>query len=362
MYKLYDILCLGEWASVCMKYGITDLPYQPEYLKLWEINGDGKATLFFYEDTCGIVLYPFLIRSLDTLAFISKEMSKDNYDITTPYGYGGPLVKAYDSSKTDLLVANFQLEFLDFCKGNNIVSEFVRFHPLLENHKYFLNYLNIETANYVVYVDLSLSEEQIWKNYEYNNQKNIKKAIRMGVEIIIDTNLDYMDEFIEVYYHTMQRENAKNYYFFSKEFFEFLYLYLRNNAIIFLSKIENKMVSVELALYDNTVIYSFLGGTLEEYFPFRPNNILKHELILWAKKRNIKYYLLGGGYLPNDGIFRYKRSFAKNGVKDFYIGKKIHDIGKYTRFEEAFNSNFIKLYPHINPAQIKYFPIYRFTP
>jgi hypothetical protein len=55
----------------------------------------------FNQNNYGIVLYPFLIRSLDALEFLQKEVTKDSYDITTPYGYGGPLVKVYDNPKIE---------------------------------------------------------------------------------------------------------------------------------------------------------------------------------------------------------------------------------------------------------------------
>jgi len=115
---------------------------------------------------------------------------------------------------------------------------------------------------------------------------------------------------------------------------------------------EGRIISTELLLYNQTYIHSFLGGTLEQFFEYRPNNILKHEVIRWAKSRGISYFLLGGGYREGDGIFRYKRSFARNGVLDFYIGKKVHDHEAVIMLEELMATK-------VPRESESYFPGYR---
>jgi len=349
-----------KWTELAKKYELG-VNFTPQYCRVWEENGDGKAKLFFYESNHGVVLYPFLIRRINDLKFLKRDgPSGDLHDITTPYGYGGPLIESPNRNTRGLLVNEFIEEFSLFCRKNNIISEFIRFNPLLENQVDFIGKLDTEKANSVIYVNLTLSEEEIWRNYKRNNQKNIKKALRNGVEIIVNKKLEFLNEFVKIYYETMRRKNATHYYFFSNDFFNSIRLLLISNSVLFLSKVNGKVVSVELALYDDNVIYSFLGGTLPGYFPVRPNNLLKHELILWAKKRGIKYYLIGGGYNPDDGIFEYKHSFSKEGVKDFFIGKKIHDVEKYKILESKFRSYLSNHNISVNLDKINYFPIYRY--
>ena len=77
--------------------------------------------------------------------------------------------------------------------------------------------------------------------------------------------------------------------------------------------------------------YSYLGGTDRDYFDVRPNDFLKFEAIKWLKERGLKNFVLGGGYGADDGIFRYKKSLAPNGIVDFYIGKSIFDQELYDK-------------------------------
>jgi hypothetical protein len=70
---------------------------------------------------------------------------------------------------------------------------------------------------------------------------------------------------------------------------------------------------------------SFLGGTLESVCSLRPNHLLKYEIIRSLRDQGLTHYVLGGGPTPRDGVFRFKRSFARRGVVDFKVGEQVHD-------------------------------------
>ena len=79
---------------------------------------------------------------------------------------------------------------------------------------------------------------------------------------------------------------------------------------------------------------------MKEYYHLRPNNLLKDEMIMHFKGKGLKTYCIGGGVKLDDGIYRYKKTFAKCGEKDFFVGKKVHNNGVYNelcrRWEEEF--------------------------
>lgn len=126
----------------------------------------------------------------------------------------------------------------------------------------------------------------------------------------------------------MNRSNAKANYFFPKEFFRTINQ-LNSNYVYIHILYQGKVISTELVLYGAENCYSFLGGTDQEYFNLRPNDFLKYEIIKWAKEKGLKRFILGGGYGKDDGIFKYKKSFAPNGIHNFYIGKRIFDEERY---------------------------------
>ena len=76
-------------------------------------------------------------------------------------------------------------------------------------------------------------------------------------------------------------------------------------------------------------MYSYLGGTDEEYFAYRPNDFLKYHIIRWGFEHGYRQFVLGGGYGADDGIFRYKKSFAPEGIVRFYTGQAVFDSTGY---------------------------------
>lgn len=324
-----------------------DLHYRSEYCALF---GEwGEARLFIYREGAAMVIYPFLLRKVNLIPVFEGKLGQDLYDLTSPYGYGGPLVSGEANKK---VISNFYHAFAKYCVANRIITEFIRFHPLLGNQDLLKEHVEVQRIAPVICVNLRLTEEEIWAGYERNNRKNIKKAYREGLEVILEEMPDHSNDFISIYHHTLTRNQAGEFYFFSDQFYQRLHRELRGHYLYAHTLKDGRIISTELLLYNETYIHSFLGGTLEQYYQYRPNNILKHEIIKWAKSRSIKYFLLGGGYLGEDGIFRYKRSFACAGVYDFYVGKKVHNHEAVRMLENMMAAT--------KPRENKdYFPSYR---
>jgi len=317
----FCLLTLAEseqWTNLLQKVKTCDIHYEPGYYKVFE--GNDQARLFVYRQDSEFVVYPFLLRKVDHGGKIPA--GKNYFDITSPYGYGGPLASPGADGQT---FHDFYKSFERFCQDSKIITEFIRFHPLIHNHEQAAGYVEAERNSSVVFIDLSQTEEQIWSGYDYSNRKNIKKATRSGVTVIIDHTPRFFSDFSMIYRHTMDRNNSRDFYYFPDSFFDKIHRFLDGNYLYAHAFLEGKLISTELLLYGRTFIHSFLGGTLAEYFSFRPNNLLKHEAILWAKRRGIGYFILGGGRNDDDGIFRYKQTFAKDSLANYYIGKKIHD-------------------------------------
>ncbi|MDD2496745.1 MAG: GNAT family N-acetyltransferase [Desulfitobacteriaceae bacterium] len=320
MYWVYDLKISDKWVKALNRFPSLDIFYDPEYCSIFQEEGEGKAQLFLCEKNNDWMIYPFFLRRINDLSFLQNKLPQSYFDIVSPYGYSGPVV----STPSEPDIFNYFLEqFSNYCMKNNIVTEFIRFHPLLENHCYhWEGYLEIERAKSLIILDLSCSEEEIWAGYKYNNRKNIRKASREGLEILIEEGVDRFPQFFDIYLKTMDRRKAKPFYYFSQSFFHNIHQKMSGRFVYVFALKNGKPVSAELLLFNNKCIHYFLGGTLSEYYYCRPNNFLKHQIILWAKARGIKYFILGGGYEEDDGIFHYKRSFAPDGVKDFFIGKE----------------------------------------
>lgn len=339
-YELIDLTHKIAWNDSLNKIPSDqrDIYFTPEYYELCERNGEGKAMCFIFENDNQIALYPFLKNSVNRLGLI--DCSEEYFDIQGAYGYNGVLSSNYDRK----FIENFAKSFVICCKELNIIAEFTRFNPIIENHK-FSQYLSIIKANKNVVVDLAWNPDDLWmKSYEHSTRKNIKKAERHGllVKSFMGSETDefWIKAFIDIYCSTMKRNNAKKCYWFNDEYFCTLRSLLSSKAVYFFTTKDAIAISCELVLFKGNTAYSFLGGTLADYFPFRPNDLLKHGIIMKLKNMGLRYYCIGGGIKIDDGIFRYKKSFAKNKVYDFYIGKRIHNKEIYDKVCAAWEKKY----------------------
>lgn len=277
---------------------------------------DEKQNTFFY---------PFIKSEINKFGY---HLDNIYYDIQGVYGYNGAIIQSNSNS----FIKKSRTLFEKYCKDENIIAEFVRFNTIYENHLYFKDISLIKINKSII---LDLTKDDIWKNeYAHSTRKNINKAIKNNLSHRIikakEITEDEIDSFFTIYTQTMKRNNANKEYYHSKEYFQSFKKHLPNNALFAFIYKEKRVISVEVILYNNFIAYSFLGGTISDFFKFRPNDYLKHIIIARLKEMNLQYFCLGGGVTLDDGIYKYKKCFSKNGIYDFYIGKKIYNENIYT--------------------------------
>ena len=320
----------------------------PDYVRLVAI-GVGSPRLAVFRLGSATVLYPFVLRDI-----VLNNQETQSFDIISPYGYSG-MFTIGDSDRYRLAHA-FHEQFESWCTQNGIVSEFVRMSLFPEELLPYPHSLTHRSEN--VIVPLFVDEEKIWMSYEAKVRKNVKKALRSNVHIQLDHTGDTLESFFRIFESTLTRREAHESYFHSLGFFQGLSSSLHGNYVYANAIYRDTVVSTELVLISANAIYSFLGGTDASSFEVRPNDLLKHEVCLWARSQGKQYYVLGGGYRKDDGIFRYKKSFAPHGVVPFYSGERIFDQKTYDCLVELA----LKERRDTEKAEImdpSFFPLYR---
>lgn len=332
-----------KWDSIVRSFKKYSTYYLRDYAEAFQLQGDGTPLLFYFNN--GITRAMNVVMKRDIAKdrnFIGKLDEGFYFDFSTPYGYGGFVVEGEDTDELNK-------EYNRYCRENKIISEFVRFDLFNDFVKKYDGY--IETRTHNVIRSLDMDPAAIIMDFKHKVRSNLRRAAENNLTVEIDYSGNKINDFLAVYYNTMKRNEADNFYYFPKEFFKSINL-MKNNVAYFYVVYENRIISVELVLYDDNNCYSYLGGTDCEYFNLRPNEFLKYEIIKWAYKKGLKNYVLGGGYGEDDRLFSYKKSFAPNGIVDFYIGQKIFISSLYQeilciRKKEQFDVN------------IKFFPAYR---
>jgi hypothetical protein len=356
-----------EWRDLMARLSPRDVFYMPEYLMVFEqcppsetrANFGGKACLFVYGDEDDFIVHPFFIRELKDLPFYPyvAQTQKSVYDIASPYGYAGPAAQITHHNLESALWREFLDEFHKFCIENNIISEFVRLNPFLKNNEPLSRMTEgVQENGTVVYVDLMVDEETLWKNLEKSNRNSITRARREHVEICRTNKEEDLESFYKIYNETMDRRKAKKMYYFPREFYNLLFDLLGENANLFVAKVNDRVICASLFVGEENLVHYYLSGTSQEFRSVGANNLLLYEAILWARQQGYKIFNLGGGYKTGDSLFKFKSTFSKSTAK-FYTYRKIHNEPRYNELCKAWE-NYNRLAGR-ELSESDFFPAYR---
>jgi len=303
--------------------------------------------LYVASSSKAAVCYPIQLRPLSELKFAAN--TEGEWDATTP-DFTGPMLQG---DEPELVEAFPQLRDKHF-RESKIVAEFAHLHPWQEAEALLPE--GRELNREIVWIDTTLSPEELWStHFEHSCRKNIQTAQRSGITIFEGSTDAHLEEFYRIYRATMERNNALPSYYFSLEFFRAFRNELQGNSRFVMAEREGKIVAATLYLYDDQDVFSFLGGADAEFQQFRPTNMVIWDTIRWAWETGRKRLILGGGYKPDDGIFRFKSTFSRH-RKPFHIYKRIHLDKDYRLLDRQCRDHYA-----LNGDPISYFPSYRFV-
>lgn len=342
MLKVYTLDQSEEWNAVVRSFEEYDVYWLSGYVKAFKTHGDGKPLLFFYngESTRGINVLMKRDIAKDG-RFKGKIQEGKYFDFATPYGYGGWII---EGENTEGLFE----EYSEWIRRNRIVSEFVRFHPIIKNHNASRSFYEVIQLGEVVHMDLS-SPEDIWNNITSKNRNMIRKAIKNDIRIYNGRFPEIYKKFRAIYNGTMDKDNAEQYYYFEKQFYKSLLEDLPQQAQVFWAEKDKQVIAASIILATNRRMNYHLSGSVREFSSLAPTNLLLYEAALWGCANGYKTLYLGGGVgSGEDSLFKFKRAFYKGNLNHFFIGKKIYSQEIYSELiglrAEIENSGYFPMY------------------
>lgn len=337
---IYSLEEWDQWRKVMNAFPTSDFYYMPDYLATQEQLERGRALLAVWDRPYfdGKVAYPFIKRSIDGY--------DDMFDITTPYGYGGPIYSGSpaDSSRA---ICEFRAEFSDFCRQSQIVSEFIRFHPLLGNCVGDCCGMEIAYVRDTVVVELDPNRDPL-ATFPSKTRNMVRKATRRGVRVEASSDARLLKEFIRLYDETMRRRDALGYYFFPDSFFKKLLEPTEWSSFLLTAWLGDVAIASALFIHFGQFLHYCFSGSDPEFQVVAPNDLIIYEAALKGLEIGARRLHLGGGYAEaEDSLFRFKASFSDVRTP-FYIGRQIHDREAYDKLCDVLGRN--------NEG---YFPAYR---
>lgn len=332
MYKIIELDKAEEWSNLINKlpHNCRDIYYTPEYYSLYQNYGDGEACCFVYEKDGEIVLYPFLKNAITPLGY---NLDKEYYDIQGAYGYNG-LVASTDNSS---LIAGFWTSFDAWCEGSDVVAEFMRFHPVLNNQRLASPQMKTIFSRHTIALDLT--DDDVWMHQiSPKNRNMIRKAEKEGVTIV--ESGDYKT-FRRLYDGTMTNLHAEGYYFFPEAYYEGFERDFQNEGMLCLAILDGKAIAGSMFMFSDDYAHYHLSARDREYSRYAANNLLLWYAIQKAKERGCKWFHFGGGTTGNedDSLLKFKKEFSKT-LCEFWIGKRVHNQAVYNRIVEQWKTKY----------------------
>jgi hypothetical protein len=289
-----------------------------EFSSIWEKHHHWKAYLGFWPVDNPRIVYPFFLRPVCELPAF-REVGENFFDLGTP-DYTGPI--SIDP-QCNGAPKGFEQEFSAWCVNNGVITEFAHLYPwgapegLLDQSSVVFN-------REIVFVDLTMTEEQLWQSsFAHNCRKNIRRSLSEGVTIEIAKSPEDVHEFRRIYHDTMSRNGAFDRYDFPESFFQDIAGTLPDNSLFLLCRLGSRTIGSVLYLYDDENMYSYLGGADIDFQNYRPSNGIHYAAIRWGMDNGKKRLILGGGYQPGDGIFRFKSGFSPLRA-NFFTYRRVH--------------------------------------
>lgn len=309
----------AEWNRL-WEASAAQLPFaHPDVARLLA-DPDGRLLALTATSGTAAALYPFVLR----------EAGEGLRDVTSPYGYGGPLV--HGEGPNGLLGREFWAFFEDWARSERVVSEFVRL-SLFPDTLAHPGRLRPRSVNYVR--ELPSDEVDVAPGCEPKVRQNARRALRAGVTARIVEDDSLLVDFERIYIGTMVRRGSAAWYRFDHEFFAALHAGFGDRIAYAVGELDGTPVSMDLLLLGRDTAYYFLGGTDFDAAGSRPNDLVKLAAMEWLAAKGYKKYVLGGGVQAGDGLERYKRGFAPQGAVQFSTAERVLDPVGFDALLEA---------------------------
>jgi lipopolysaccharide/colanic/teichoic acid biosynthesis glycosyltransferase len=307
---------------------IVEVPDEDWDATLAELGHADAYSLRGYVDAASAVSpgRPRLLRVGDTTfaCIVSPIPGSDREDVSSPYGYGGPF-------GTD---ERFWPAYEDWCAQSGVVSSFVRFHPLAENHLRAPEGMTLERLADTVSWPLQRGGG-LFESMHRHHRRVVKKARSLLDTAVIEAP-GTLESFAALYDETMRRHDAGDSYLFPSEYWDRLGVGLKDRLVLFEARDADGVCAAILCLASTPWLHYHLGGSLERARSSGANHLLLLTAAEWARERGFSQFHLGGGVGGReDSLWEFKHRFAPGNPRELWIGKLVHDEQAYAELSQT---------------------------
>lgn len=157
--------------------------------------------------------------------------------------------------------------------------------------------------------------EEAWSGLEGRCRTSLRRAEREGYSSTLrpanETDLGPDSQFRRLYETAMSRRSASSRYFFSDAYYDHLASGLGDDLLVGMTTdAEGEVVAAALFMRCGATLHYHLSGSDPSAGKDGATNQLIWSAIDWSAAHSVERLHLGGGVAPDDGLFKFKKSFG----------------------------------------------------
>jgi lipid II:glycine glycyltransferase (peptidoglycan interpeptide bridge formation enzyme) len=229
----------------------------------------------------------------------------------------GPILRA-EARQNPQVVENLLKEIEDYSKRERIIQTRILVPDSWQLQEVFhkMDYASAKIENEYI-VNLEEEVQKLWSRIDHNKRRNIKKAVKEGVEIVQSHSHEDLETFISMHEATAKRKGFPTY---PRSWFKAIWkIYKPELSKVFLAYWKGKPVSGVHILIQGKTVYALSAGSLAQGWEVRPNDIMHWKAMEWACQNGYSKYDMGivSEPPPNEesddwGVWRWKREWKGN--------------------------------------------------
>lgn len=304
-----DVLTTADtarWRSVLEEIGSYDFFHLPEFHRLSEINGEGEAVLVVYREQGYAIALPMLLRDITLPSELGMPLGLR--DATSIRGLAGPI--ASEGAIPGQVIRRFQGCMQRFFEANSVITAYSRLNPLLDQLRLLEGYGTVIEQGVTVSIDLTLPLDEQVRRYSRNRRQEVARLKKLGFSCA-EAGIECLDDFMRVYYETMDRLEADKAYYFDRSFVEYLLTEMGDSMRLFVCRFDGNITSAVICADCPGMVEMYLAGMATESVPMSPCKLLYDSVREWATARGAKALHMGGSIGgKRDELYKFKMAFG----------------------------------------------------
>jgi len=304
---------------MCSEIKVLTKDHQKEWLEVLErmYAYDFYHTYsynYYYSDRNSFpILFCFNKSGIElAIPLIVRKIEKTNYyDVTSSYGYVGPL--SSQPIISDEIVDEFLKALNKYFIDNKIISAFSRLHPSLKNENLLQGLGTVLPLSQTVYINLKNSLEIQRKDFKKGVKADLSKLSKGDFLVFEDEKKQFISEFIDIYNENMERVGAKSEYFFQIPYYNAILKSKDVNSKLYFVIKDGIKIAASIFVFTGNIIQYHLSATRFEYLKNSPVRLLIDHVRKYGFENGFHELHLGGGVgSVEDSLFKFKSGFSEN--------------------------------------------------